>query len=444
MFNKPANWGQLTPEQKKAARLDAWQQSADAIPFVSADAKACYQERAHRLRTAYELGHPDRPIADMAMGAGEHAVRRTGLTGKDIVYNHDALIQPIIDFNTEMQPDTAVTVLAYPGVTMDTLDFRTYIWGGQKLPAAQTIQAVEGEYMTGDEYVEFAEDPTAFFLKKYLPRAYGELGPLAMLTDFPRVTEIVDVIGLTLPFGLPPVQAMLKKLMAAGEEALKWAGVMGRMGGGVAAAGFPSIPQVLIKTPFDFLGDTLRSTKNIMLDMYRRPKDLLRATEAYTPVIIRTVRAQCDQMDAPAVIWVLHKGADGFMSQKQFEKFYWPGFKSVMLGLWEEGITNYLFVEGSYDSRLQNLAEMPKGSCVCHFDKTDMRKVKEVLSDNFTIAGNVPASLMATGSTDAVRQYCGELVDLYQDAPGFILAFGCGFESTTDEKLRAFRDSVLR
>jgi len=30
---------------------------------------------------------------------------------------------------------------------------------------------------------------------------------------------------------------------------------------------------------------------------------------------------------------------------------------------------------------------MPEKSLVCHFDKSDMRRVKEVLSDKFIIAG---------------------------------------------------------
>ena len=180
------------------------------------------------------------------------------------------------------------------------------------------------------------------------------------------------------------------------------------------------------------------------MDMYRRPKELLAACDTYVPILVRTISQSCDQMGMPVAMWPLHKGADGFMSQKQFEKFYWPSFKAVMMGLWEEGITNYLFVEGTYDSRLETIAEMPKGSCLWHFDQTDMRKVKEVLSDKFIIAGNVPASLMSTGSTDEVRAYCDNLVALYDDAPGFIMAFGCGFEWTTDEKLIAFRDSVKK
>ncbi len=443
MFVKPANWNQLSREEKRKLRLDHWEKS-EGVQFANPQAEAAYRERIHRLRLAYDLARPDRIIADMSMGAGEYALRRKGLNGRDINYNHEKLIEPIIEFNLEFQPDTAVSAFAYPGKVMDLLDFRTYIWGGQKLPDSQVIQAVEGEYMTADEYSDFIADPSGFWMKKYLPRMFGALGPMAMMPDWPRISEIVDVGGMVLPFGLPPVQEMLKTLMQAGEETLKWAGIMGQMGGMLAANGFPSMASAFLKTPFDFLGDTLRGTKGILMDMYRHPKELMAACETYVPILIKTITQVCDQMGAPVAMWPLHKGADGFMSQKQFEKFYWPTFKAVMLGLYDEGIINYLFVEGTYDSRLETIAEMPAGSCLWHFDKTDMHKVKEILSAKFTIAGNVPASLMTTGTTDELRAYCDNLVELYADAPGFIMAFGCGFEMTTDEKICAFRDAVKK
>ncbi|MCX6068310.1 MAG: uroporphyrinogen decarboxylase, partial [Chloroflexi bacterium] len=161
-------------------------------------------------------------------------------------------------------------------------------------------------------------------------------------------------------------------------------------------------------------------------------------------VLINAIVNASDRGNAPAAMYVLHKGADGFMSQAQFEKFYWPTWKQVMMALYEEGIICQLFIEGSYNTRLENLAQMPDKSLVCHFDKTDMRRAKEVLSDKFTIAGNVPASMMSTGTVDEVRAYCDDLVELYQDAPGYIMAFGCSFEMTTAEKLRAFQDSVKK
>ncbi len=442
MFVKPANWNKLTPLEKRKLRMDAWQNAP--VEFASPEAEANYKERIGRLRKAYDLEHPERIIADMSMGAGEYALRRKGLNGRDMLYNHDGLVQPIIEFNLEFQPDTAVSAFPYPGRIMDLLDFKTYIWAGQKLPDNLVIQAVEGEYMTGSEYSDFAADPTAFWMKKYLPRAFGALGGLSMLPDFPRISEIVDVLGLVIPFGLPPVQEALKKLMEAGTAAMGLMPMFGAFGPGLAGQGFPSMASAFCKTPFDFLGDTLRGTKGILTDLYRRPKEVLAACEAYVPVLVKTLVQSCDQTGSPVVMFPLHKGADGFMSQAQFETFYWPTFKAVMMGFYEEGLTNYLFVEGSYDSRLETIAEMPEKSCLWHFDKTDMRWVKEVLSDKFTIGGNVSASVMSTGSTEALRAECDALVELYEDAPGYIMSFGCGFEMTTDDKIRAYRDSVKK
>jgi len=378
------------------------------------------------------------------MGANEYVVRRKGIQGKDIIYNHEKLRQPLLEFHRDFQPDVAVGAMPYPGKSWDILDFKLYIWGGQKLPDNLAIQAVENEYMSGDEYKDFITDPTAFWLKQYLPRAYGALGPLTMLPDFPRISESVDTIDLLLPFAVPAFQEMLHKMMEAGNELMKILSVVGQTGAMIAAEGFPGMGMNIVKTPFDYLGDTLRGTKGILMDMYRRPKELLAACEAYVPVLIKAIVGASDRSGAPCAMYVLHKGADSFMSQAQFEKFYWPTWKQVMLALYEEGITSYLFVEGSYNQRLENLAEMPEKSLVCHFDKSDMHRVKEVLSDKFIVAGNVPASLMSAGSVDEVRAYCADLVELFEDTPAYILAHGCYFENTTDEKLRAFMDSVKK
>ncbi len=442
MFTRPDNWNQMSPLERRKARLDAWQNAP--VQFASPEAEANYKERIERLRKIYDMEPHDRPIADLFLGVNEYVVRRKGIQGKDMVYNHEKLREPLLEFHNEFQPDVSVAPLPYPGKVMDMLGYKSYIWGGQKLPDHLTIQAVEGSYMTGDEYKEFAADPTNFWMKKYLPRVMPTLAPLAMLTEFPRVSENVDIIDLMLPFGLPPFQEMLKTLMEAGNELMKMLAIVGQTGAMIAGAGFPGMGLNIAKTPFDYLGDTVRGTKGILTDMYRRPKDLLAACEAYVPVLVNAIVNASDRNSAPAVLYVLHKGADGFMSQAQFETFYWPTWKQCMLGLYEEGITSYLFIEGSYNNRLECLAEMPEKSLVCHFDKTDMRRVKEILSDKFIIAGNVPASLMATGTTDEVRAYCDNLVELFADAPAYIMAHGCYFENTTDEKLRAFMDSVKK
>jgi len=442
MFVRPENWNEMSPLERRKARLDSWQNTP--VDFVSPEAEAKYKEKISRLRKIYDMEPHDRPVADLFMGANEYIVRRKGFKGKDIIYNHEKLREPILEFHREFDPDVSVGAMPYPGKPWDMLDFKLYVWGGQKLSDNAAIQAVEGEYMKPEEYKDFIADPTAFWLKQYLPRAYGALGPLAMLPDFPRISESVDTIDLLVPFGMPPFQEMLHKMMEAGNELMKILGAVGQTGAMVAAEGFPSMGFNIVKTPFDYLGDTLRGTKGILTDMFRHPNDLLAACDAYVPILVKSIVGASDRTGAPCAMYVLHKGADGFMSDAQFKKFYWPTWKQVMLALYEEGITSYLFIEGSYNQRLEYLAEMPEKSLVCHFDQTDMKKAKEMLSEKFIIAGNVPASMMAAGSVDDVRAYSEGLVALFEDAPAYILAHGCYFENTTDEKLQAFIDAVKK
>ena len=82
-----------------------------------------------------------------------------------------------------------------------------------------------------------------------------------------------------LPYGLPDVQAAYKALLEAGSEALKWAGIVINFDKEMAAAGFPDFFGGGSKAPFDTIGDTLRGTRGIMLDMYRQPDKLLEALE---------------------------------------------------------------------------------------------------------------------------------------------------------------------
>ena len=47
-------------------------------------------------------------------------------------------------------------------------------------------------------------------------------------------------------------------------------------------------------------------------------------------------------MGGAFAMFPLHKGADGFMSQDQFEKFYWPTLKAFMEGLNEAGLVQQI------------------------------------------------------------------------------------------------------
>jgi hypothetical protein len=72
----------------------------------------------------------------------------------------------------------------------------------------------------------------------------------------------------------------------------------------------------------------------------------------------------------------LHKGADGFMSDKHFQTFYWPTLKKVIMGLINEGFVPLLFTEGGYNSRLEVISDLLKGKTVWWFENTDIARAK--------------------------------------------------------------------
>ncbi len=194
------------------------------------------------------------------------------------------------------------------------------------------------------------------------------------------------------------------------------------------------------KAPFDTIGDTLRGTKGIIMDMFRRPEQLLEAIDVVTDFTIRQTIATANATQAITAFFPLHKGADGFMSPKQFEKFYWPSLKKVISALINEGIRPELFAEGSYDSRLESVNEFSKGAVGWLFDKTDMARAKKILGSTCCISGNVPSSLMVTGSPKEVKEYCRKLIEVCAPGGGFILAGGAQVNKGNPDNLHAMME----
>ena len=136
----------------------------------------------------------------------------------------------------------------------------------------------------------------------------------------------------------------------------------------------------------------------------------------------------------------LHKGDDTHISRKQFEKFYWPTFKQTMLNMIEEGLIPAPFAEGTYDQRLDYLTELPEASVLWFFDRTDMHKAKDILNSHSCIMGNVPITLIATGSADQVESCCKDLIDYCGKGGGYILCSGTQLDDAREETVRAMID----
>ena len=430
----------LTSEQKRKQRFGQWLDPKEVV-FRSPEAKKAYQERVARFIKVFELQKPDR--VPVILPAGTFPLYYAGMTLKEAMYDNARLCQAYRKFLAEFESDTYSGPMMVPSAkASEIIGTLTVKWPGHGLPDNASMQQfVEGEYMQADEYDLFLEDLTDFCLRCYLPRSLGALAPFA---NFPPTPFILGMANRFLgPAVLPEVRAAYQAIIDYGMETAKWMGPLIQFNNEATAAGYPTLFGGQSHAPFDILADTLRGTRGIIMDMYRQPDKLLAAMEKVTPMNIACGLDGVRMSGRPIVFFALHKGDDTFMSNAQYEKFYWPTFRKVILGLNEEGVVPLLFAEGRYDNRLEIIRDLPKGKVVWHFDRTDMFRAKKILGDNACIAGNVPASLLCTGTPGQVKEYCRKLIEVCGEGGGFILTGGASIDRGDPDNLRAMTEAVM-
>src|SRR5512136_431857 len=437
-------WEAMSQDEKQEAQcqklLNPKDPQGNALKFQSSEAEASYKASITRIKDAVQLKKlPDR--VPVALLPSMFPFLSAGMTVQEAMYDYDKCAAAFKKFILELKPDMHIgAAQAGPGKFYEILDYKLYKWPGHGVAPQHSYQCLEQEYMKAGEYDLLITDPSFYFRNFYLPRVFGALEGFTMLPPLTGILEIYGVAFNFIPYALPPVQATFKALFDAGAEALKWAMVIGGLNAELATLGFPNILGGFTKAPFDTIGDTLRGTRGIIVDMYRQPDKLLKAMEALVPIMIGMGIGASRQTGNPQIFIPLHKGADGFLSDEQFKKFYWPTLKQVIVGLIEGGCIPFPALEGHWGSRLKVIQDVPKGKTMWMVDQTDMAKVKETLGKNACLIGNVPSSMLKLGTPQDVRNYVKKLIDTAGKGGGFIVSNGAFFDEAKPENVKAMVD----
>lgn len=442
-FVKPANWDELSPDQRREARFEQW--LFPDIPFASEEIAQLYRVRARRFKDIVDLKKPDQvPCAPLL---GGYVAEYTGVSHREFMYDYQQASQAILKFNTDFPLDYLATGNLWPGAVYDRLQCQTYQWPGGSLPPDVPFQAVEGEYMLPEEYDSFIADPEWFFFRTYLPRAFKALEGWKTSPSLINMNELVGVPGIAIPFASTGMQAAFQAMMEAGVAAKQWSEAVGRVSRQLEAGhGLARYRGGFTKAPFDIIGDTLRGTRGIMLDIYRRPGKLIAAMERIVSHAVDAGVESTSRANVPMAFIPLHKGADGFMSNANFATYYWPTFEAVLRGLIEQGLVPYLFVEGSYNQRLDLIAEagLPPGTTLWVFDQTDMVEVKKKFGGWAAFMGNVPASLLHAGTAEQVTDHVRTLIESVGQDGGYAVSTGAVIDHAREETLRAMLDACAQ
>lgn len=414
-----------------------------------------YKERNQRVKDAISIKEPDRvPITPMSTF---YPTEQAGMTKKEALYEPEKAVEAAIEvfskFNWDQMPPI---IVLYPAKYFDIMGAKFFKYPGAereefRLKDHQPYQFLEGERMKASEYDEFLEDPTGFCIHKILPRHYIEFEGYK---DFPNLANLVSGYGSMLGFPFfqmqPNTSKMMKKISEGIQYFMNWFMTMSQYESKLKKLGYPLQFQNISQAPYDIVSEFLRGMRGIMLDMYRKPDELKKTLDLLTqPSIDAAVNLSKMFPQYKVVFMPLHRGAEGFMNDKQFQEFYWPTLTRVMDGLIENNLIPMPFFEGKYTARFEYLTEYAKknkGKIIYWFDQSDIIKGKEEFGDWACIRGNVPGSLLVTGTPNQVEDYVKKSIEGCAEGGGYIVDGGVSGipDEAKPENVKAMTDAVFK
>ncbi|MBQ9979434.1 MAG: hypothetical protein IJP23_00005, partial [Oscillospiraceae bacterium] len=342
-----------------------------------ANKQELYDERVKRMQAAVNLETYDRvpivPKMNFFYGS------MYGVNSYASMSNLANLVPAVKAYIQEFQPDAVWAPAQPPLHAVDALGCNYIRCPGPdfKIGLDESFQILDGEYMYEEEYPEFCLDPTHFILTKWLPRRNKKLAGLAKL-NFQDAIEY-GLFASIAPFDDPEVREAVTALQTAAYHSKKWLAGSEAFYKACIEEGVPLGPTLGHTCPFDMLADNYRGMVNAVMDTMTCPDEVHEALDVMTELCIKNALNGLKAMGHKYLFIPLHNGVDEFMSKETYAEFYWPGLKKLMLAGIEAGLTPYVFCEGNYNTRLEQLCDVPKGKVIYMFEKVDMKKAKETV-----------------------------------------------------------------
>ena len=292
-----------------------------------------YQERLNRVETAIHLGTPDKvPVFAFF---SSYMQRAYGSSYADIYYDFDKAGQAAVQFHKDHpQLDIGLYPRFTSGKANEIAGSSMIDWPGRpgtRVSPYSSHQIIERELMLPEEYPEMLNDFTGFMLRKYIPRAYQNLPGTAGLQLTPTI--VLNTTFLS-PCYSDEIQETFQKIRQIGEEDAKAAAASAKYSKILEQMGFPPMMTGSSEAPYDILGDYFRGTMGIFEDL--TDPDMAdyidKACEMFAQQQIQALQYfRFADMPVKRVFFPLHKAMDGFMSDEQYERFYWKPLRKIII-----------------------------------------------------------------------------------------------------------------
>lgn len=401
-----------------------------------------FNERIQRINDAVALKETAKlPVVPMFDGV---MYRLFGSSYRDSYYDFRKCGNAVIKFY-EQYPVDAQLWLGFISGKANEIAGNTFIdWPGRpgtKISEHSTHQVLERELMYPEEYPELLKDFTGFMQNKYVPRMFSNLKGFTNIKYRPaNVLNTAYFMGSLYSSEALEAYKTLTEIAKLDAEA---AVVTNEFYGKLADMGIPPFITGISQVPFDILGDYFRGTVGMMEDLFEYSDEIEAVCEMFAEQQIEGLQYfRSAQLPVRRVGFFLHKGMDGFMSPAQYERLYWKPLKKIMNALIDMDVTPYIFTEGKYNTRLEQLTDVPKGKVIYHFEDVDMKQAKKIVGSVACISGNLPSAMLEFGKKEEVVNYCKYLIDTCAPGGGYIFDTSSSLENATKENLDAMFNTL--
>ncbi|MCL2493284.1 MAG: hypothetical protein FWF33_04490 [Clostridiales bacterium] len=349
----------------------------------------------------------------------------------------------IIDFLKRYEPDLFWSPVVYPANVLEVLGTEFIKWPGATsgISLNAGFQITDKTFLEEDQYDEFIQDPTAFLFNKVYSARHKNLRGLrkAVINNVIEFGHFASMAS----FADPEVKEALYYLMHAGDEALKWLQASGELVELAASLECPPCVITGCTTAYDAFADMLRGYINVPMDLFTIPDKVLAACEAMDIFSERAIDEAAD-MGIEYFFIPLHGGTDELMSDEMYRKYYWPYLQRMILHIIDRGMTPYILTEGNYDTRLEVLAEVPKGKVIYMFEKVDIARAKKVLGDTACICGNFPTTNLNYGTKEQVIEDTKRMLDACAPGGGFMMNCSIVLDNFKRELMDAWYETTMK
>lgn len=398
--------------------------------------------RQKRISDTVELKMTDR--VPFVPQIGNFYALGYGLTIQEVMEDITALIPVMEQYVKKYDPDMVYAPGFYPADALESAEYSNARWPGDfhHLPENTPYQFIDREYMEEDNYEEYLRDPSGFLFNRVLPQKYRGFEGLAYLKAPVLCGQAIFRLAA---LGLAPVREALQRMIKTGEALQKNLTGLSKVNSFVKEMGYPLLGDSVMVTPFDDFADNVRGLIAAIIDMKTDPQRLNEVLLRWGDVTIPAGVSLAKRSGSKFVFIPLHCGADNFMSLDNYNRYYWPHLKRLIMALIDEGLVPVPLCEGKYTSRLETLTDVPAGKVIYFFEDVDLKRAKTILSGHACFGAGMKTQLLLQGSDPgAVTEETKRTLDICAPGGGFIMTNSLSMDNVEHSCFEAWRDAVRK